>query len=85
MNSLYRYFFSDREEASKDNAENDSSDTEDEDEPDDVPTDDISGDEFNPARTNFAGEPLTKGLRVFAKWLDGHFYPGIINSVNSDK
>jgi hypothetical protein len=72
-------FYSDNDEVSKTNKNEDSSD--DANDNDDEPTDNISGDEFIPTPPNSAGETLKKGLRVFAKWIDGHFYPGIIGSV----
>ena len=56
---------------------------EDDDDDEDEPTDDISGEEFVP--TNTSGQPLKKGSRVYAKWLDGHFYPGIVGNINGEK
>jgi len=78
---------SDDDKVSKTNANEDSStdDDNDEDNEDDEPTDDISGDEFIPTPTNHTGQSLTKNSRVFAKWIDGHFYPGIIGSINGEK
>ncbi len=52
---------------------------------DDEPTDNISGDEFIPPRTNSTRRLSTKGSRVFARWLDGNFYPGIIGHINGEK
>ena len=77
------YFISDDDEAPKDNTDDESSD--DENEGDDAPTDNISGDEFIPPRNSSAGQSLTKGARIYAKWVDGHFYPGIIGNINGDK
>ncbi|CAF0929080.1 unnamed protein product [Adineta ricciae] len=57
------------------------SDEDDDDE--DEPTDNISGEDFVP--TNTSGQALKKGSRVYAKWLDGHFYPGIVGNINGDK
>jgi hypothetical protein len=74
-------FYSDNDEVSKSNRNEDSSDDDDNGKKDNEPTDDISGDEFIPTPPNSAGQSLTKGLRVFAKWVDGHFYPGIIGSI----
>jgi len=75
-------FYSDNDEVSKKNKNEDSSDDADDNEDnDDEPTDNISGDEFLPTPPNSGGESLKKGLRVFAKWVDGHFYPGVIGSV----
>jgi hypothetical protein len=77
---------SDNDEVSKANTNKDSSDDDDDDhKDDDEPTDDISGDEFIPKRTNSTGKSLTKGSRIFAKWFDGNFYPGIIGNINSGK
>jgi len=79
-------FYSDNDEVSKANTNKDSSDDDDDDhKDDDEPTDDISGDEFIPKRTNSTGKSLTKGSRVFAKWFDGNFYPGIIGNINGGK
>ncbi len=77
-------FYSDNDEVSKSNTNKDSSDDDDH-KDDDEPTDDISGDEFIPKRTNSTGKSLTKGSRVFAKWVDGNFYPGIIGNINGGK
>ncbi|CAF4587405.1 unnamed protein product [Rotaria sp. Silwood1] len=80
---------SDDDEVSKTNTNEDSTDEDnnddDDDDDDDVPTDDISGDEFIPTSKNSTGQSLTKGSRVFAKWLDGHFYPGVIGNSNGEK
>ncbi len=81
------FFYSDHEDVSKGNANDDSSDDDNdkEEEDDDAPTDNISGDEFIPTRKNLTGKSLTKGSRVFAKWVDGHFYPGIIGNIHGEK
>ncbi|CAF1042036.1 unnamed protein product [Adineta steineri] len=75
----------DDEVVRKPNINDDSSDDDDDDEntEDDEPTDDITGEEFIP--TNSSGKLLTKGLRVFAKWTDGHFYSGSIASINGER
>jgi len=54
------------------------------DEDDDMPTDNLSGEEFVPP-VKSSDQPIKKGLRVFAKWIDGHFYPGIIGNVSGEK
>jgi len=73
---------SDDDEVSKTNPIEDSSSDNDDD--DDEPTDNVSGDEFIPT-TKSLGQSLTKGSRVFAEWLDGHFYAGIIGSISGEK
>ncbi|CAF5037733.1 unnamed protein product, partial [Rotaria socialis] len=50
-----------------------------------MPTDDVSGDEFIPTTKTSTGQSLTKGSRIFAKWVDGHFYPGVIGNVSGEK
>jgi hypothetical protein len=72
-------FSSDNDEISKDDTDEESSDD------DDVPTDNISGDEFIPTLKKSTNQSLTKALRVFAKWVDGNFYSGIIGNVNGEK
>lgn len=88
------YFISDDDTATSNklNAKNDSSSSDENDEDkdddkneDDIPTDDISGDEFIPEPKSSTEQALTKGLRVFAKWIDGHFYPGVIGNVSGEK
>jgi len=49
-----------------------------------MPTDNLSGEEFVPL-VKSSDQPIKKGLRVFAKWIDGHFYPGIIGNVSGEK
>ncbi|UJR37367.1 hypothetical protein I4U23_030075 [Adineta vaga] len=67
------------ENSSDDNKDEDDNDNDD----DDEPTGNLSGDDFMP--TNSSGQPVKKGLRVYAKWLDGHFYPGIVGNVSGEK
>ncbi|CAF2591714.1 unnamed protein product [Rotaria sp. Silwood2] len=81
---------SDDDEVSKtntneDSTDDDNNDDDDDDDVDDAPTDDISGDEFIPTSKSSTGRSLKKGLRVFAKWVDGHFYPGVIGNSNGEK
>lgn len=52
---------------------------------DEKPTDDVSGDEFIPTSTTSTGQPLKKSSRVYAKWTDGNFYPGIIGNIHGEK
>lgn len=81
-------FDSDNDEVSKGNANEESSDDGNDnegEEDDDAPTDNISGDEFIPAAKTSIGRSLTKGSRVFAKWVDGNFYPGIIGNIHGEK
>ncbi|CAF3873229.1 unnamed protein product, partial [Adineta steineri] len=73
----------DDEVVRKPNIHDDSSDDDGHSTEDDEPTDDITGEEFIP--TNSSGKLLTKDLRVFAKWTDGHFYSGSIASINGER
>jgi hypothetical protein len=70
-------FYSDDDEVSKNNTNDDTSDDEE--------SDGISGDEFVPTSITPAGQPLVKGSRVFAKWTDDHFYPGVIGNISGEK
>jgi hypothetical protein len=63
----------------------DSSDDDKDEDEDDKPTDDITGDEFIPTAANTIEQSLAKNSRVFAKWLDGCFYPGVIGNINGEK
>ena len=79
-------FISDDDEVSKTTTNEDSSEDNDNGmKDDDTPTDDVSGDEFIPKPTNSIDQSSTKGSRVFAKWIDGHFYPGVIGNIGSEK
>ncbi|CAF3336629.1 unnamed protein product [Rotaria socialis] len=65
--------------------DDDEDSTDDEEDDDEMPTDDVSGDEFIPTTKTSTGQSLTKGSRIFAKWVDGHFYPGVIGNVSGEK
>lgn len=38
-----------------------------------------------PRRKKSSDQTVRKGSRVFAKWIDNHFYPGIIGNINGEK
>ncbi|CAF1307195.1 unnamed protein product [Rotaria magnacalcarata] len=65
--------------------EDSTGDDEEDDDDDEIPTDDVNGDEFIPPTKTSTRQSLTKGSRIFAKWVDGHFYPGVIGNVSGEK
>ena len=52
---------------------------------DNTMTDDLTGEDFIPPSNGLAAKPIQNGSRIFAKWRDGRFYPGVIGNMNGDK
>lgn len=63
--------------------DDESSDDDNDDDDDDGPSDDVTGDEFVPPTVS--SQSLKKGSRLFAKWHDGNFYPGLVSYVSGEK
>ena len=57
----------------------------DDEESDSQVTENVSGDEFEPPSMNRAEKTIGKGSRVFAKWVDGHYYPGAVGNISGEK